>query len=302
MTRRANQVNLWLACVWVPLAACSGGGGDLGPGPDDAGSDAAADAAEPDEPDASFDTSKWPPEFAVCADRPALTSLRVLSDPPVVFRVAGPCEQPPARALLVNDGQDTVRVDKLGFPQFVLEPDSPAGLGVLSVSETDVPIDLGPGESRTLELTFASDVEGLNGHGALVAVTSRGCQTFRVFGLNVAGDTEVILNPLAVDMGVLRPGEVGEPVDIEFTFIRVGEALPEPLSFQAGGTFPAEAFEVLDPIESTTPNDCESLAARVRMVAPASPGVVEGAMFWESVRGGFAGVGQVILRGRVVEP
>ncbi len=200
---------------------------------------------------------------------------------------------PPTSILLINQGDETIRIDAFRTGNFVLDSDSPQdGKGEL-VASAQLPQDLAPSDSLAIDLQFVTETPGISGIVDLVVLTSNGCERFAVRTLRGLDD-RLISSPLAVDLGTASPGTRGEPVDIVFR----SAASDDGTIFTAPGVSDG-IFEVVNPIAATPLRSCEPMRTSVRFDAPLEPGVYEGLFGWEILTDTQSGIGFIHLRGRV---
>ncbi|MGB5811113.1 MAG: hypothetical protein WBG86_11320, partial [Polyangiales bacterium] len=228
-------------------------------------------------------------------EEPSRYSLRVFPTRAnrLVFFVASTCA-PPASVLLINQSDETVRIDAVQTGDFELDSDSPAdGDGELFAS-ADVPQDLAPSDSLPITLQFFSQTPGVTGTVDLEVLYSGGCERFAIRTIHSGVDVAGVAHPLGVDVGTASPGTLGEPVDVVFTPYGSFDGT----IFSAGGVS-NDVFQVVDPIGATTLRSCEPLSLSVRLDAPLETGVYEGELFWEVQTDTLSGVAFLSLIGRV---
>jgi hypothetical protein len=214
------------------------------------------------------------------------TQLTIRLDP-------NPCV-PATSVLLINQSDETIRIDAFQTGNFVLDSDSPQdGEGEL-VASAELPQELAPSDSLAIDLVFVSETPEITGTVELAVLTSKGCERFTVGAAHPGFDQPAIAHPLAVDVATTSPGTLGEPVDIVFT----PSAQNDDTWFMAGGVS-TEVFQVVNPIDPTLLRSCEPLRASVRFDAPLETGVYEGELFYEILTDTQSGIGVVFLRARV---
>jgi len=219
--------------------------------------------------------------------------LQLLPDVPTILSAPSTCT-PSTSVLLVNQGDETIRIDALQTGKSVLGSDSPRdGEGEL-IASAELPQELAPADSLAIDLRFVSESPGVYGVVDLEVLTSDGCKRLAVWTVAVGLDSSAITHPLAVDLGTTSPGTLGEPVDIVFT-----PSGPHADALFAAGGVSNDFVQVDNPIALTTLRSCEPLRTSVRLNAPLEPGVYEGLLVWERLTDGFSGIGFIHLRGRV---
>jgi hypothetical protein len=200
---------------------------------------------------------------------------------------------PPTSILLINQGDETIRIDAFRTGNFVLDSDPQQDGEGEVIASAQLPQDLAPSDSLAIDLQFVTETPGISGVVDLVVFTSKGCERFAVTALRGLDD-RLISGPLAVDLGTASPGTRGEPVDIVF----MSAASDDGTIFTAGGVSDG-IFEVVNPIAATPLRSCEPMRASVRFDAPLEPGVYEGLFGWEIQTDTLSGIGFIHLRGRV---
>lgn len=231
-------------------------------------------------------------EPAANCEGPFGSALQLFPSNAVVFFSPKACI-PPTSILLINQGDETIRIDAFRTGNFAVEPDSPQGEGEL-IASAELPQELAPSDSLAIDLRFVSETPGVNGTVDLVALTSKGCERFVVTAVRSGLDDGLISHPLAVDLGTASPGTLGKPVDIVFR----SAASDDGTIFTADGVSDG-IFEVVNPIAATPLRSCEPMRTSVRFDAPLEPGVYEGLFAWEILTDTQSGIGFVHLRGRV---
>ncbi|MEM8605888.1 MAG: hypothetical protein AAGF92_02185 [Myxococcota bacterium] len=198
-------------------------------------------------------------------------------------------------ALLVNESDEAVRVERFQSGGFGADPDSGGEAGRL-IATAELPRELGPLDGLSVELQFFTAASEVSGRTTLEVLTSEGCQRFSVISVR-DGETGNS-HPLAVDLGVVGPGERSELVDVVFTSF----GTPETTLTLSAGLY-SEVFEVVDPIPPTMLRSCEPLRASVRFNAPLEAGLYEGSLLYEvetETEGGtLSGIGVIEARARV---
>jgi len=230
-------------------------------------------------------------DIAVSCEEPLGSALRLFPTNVVAFSSPKACI-PPTSALLINQSDETIRIDAVQTGNFVLNSDSQDGEGEL-IASAELPQELAPSDSLAVDLRFVSETPGVNGRVDFEVLTSKGCERFAVSGVRGLDD-RLISSPLVVDLGTASPGTRGEPVDIVFRSADSDDGT----IFTAPGVSDG-IFEVVNPIAATPLRSCEPMRASVRFDAPLEPGVYEGLFGWEILSNGFSGTGFVHLRGRV---
>jgi hypothetical protein len=239
----------------------------------------------------------------LCETRPEITSLQAIPEYPVAFDVIDArCDKPATSVLLVNTSGSSIRVEAVGLIDPKVEVDSAAsGDFELLVSADSLPREIDPNGSLPVMFDFRTEVRSLVATGSLLVVTSDGCQAFEVRGISPESGL-VLFGPSPVDFGARRKDEVSDSVEMVFTPVLQGPADQVPnRTFMTAGTFPPDVFEVVASVQEVAMRDCEPLTAAIRMTAPSTTGVTDGSLFYEVLGGGYAGIGEVKLRGRVTE-
>ena len=96
-----------------------------------------------------------------------------------VFVNPNPCA-PATSVLLINQGDETIRIDALQTGNFVLDSDSPNdGEGEL-IASAELPQELAPSDSLAIDLQFVSETPEFSGSIDLEVFTSMGCERFTV--------------------------------------------------------------------------------------------------------------------------
>lgn len=229
---------------------------------------------------------------ATC-EEPLGSALQLLPTPLTVHFNPNSCI-PATSVLLVNQSDETIRIDALQTGNFVLDSDSQNdGEGEL-IASAELPQELAPSDSLAIDLRFVSETPRISGSIDLEVLTSKGCERFTVGAVHPGLNSSAITHPLAVDVGTTSPGTLGEPVDIVFMPSGdTGEAL------FAAGDVTNDVFQVDSPIALTPLRSCEPLRLSVRLDALLETGVYEGLLGWEILTDGFSGIGFIHLRGRV---
>lgn len=271
---------LLLACV----AAC------------DSADKPAADGGEPLGKDAGDATQGPTFDPEVCAMRPAFDGFELVPAAPAILQfVNSPCTKlPPSQVLLVNATESKVRVEAVGTSDAMLRGDA-SGSATFHASAKKLPRDLEPGESLAVEVTFEADVAGVTASSDLKILTADGCQQLsELQGASIDKGGGTAVGPLAIDFGVVKPGEESKPVAADFTFVPSPDI--DSILFTVSDAAPPDVFEVVTKFDRDLSTACAEAHATVKLKAPSEPGVVMGSLFYQLVTSSARGGGVVPLR------
>ena len=231
---------------------------------------------------------------AATCEEPLGSALQLSPTDPTIRGGPKTC-RPATSVLLINHGDETIRIEALQTANFVLDSDSPNdGEGEL-IASAELPQDLAPSDSLAIDLQFVSETPEISGLVDLEVLTSKGCERFAVQTVRPGLDQGTVFQPLAIDVGTTRPGNLGEPVDIVFTAFAPNEG-----GFFMTAGVSNDIFQIVNPIDATpfSPS-CEPLRVSVRLDAPLETGVYEGELLYEVLIDTISAIGQVTLRARV---
>jgi hypothetical protein len=223
------------------------------------------------------------------ASRPE-TGLQLIPEFVTAFRhVDAECEPLPARFLLNNTQASPVQVDGARTSS------------KFSVDPLELPLDLLPGESTSIQIRYLGDALDSE-EGTLTVSTSSGCSDFPVLGLATDGGL-MTYSDLAIDFGATRAGSVSGPREFVVAYQRAA-AFPGTI-FDGFSAAPSDTFQVIGaPDGRQSLESCDEIHFQIRFRAPQTLGRTEGALSWSATtqadNGTYEGLAFVPLYGTAV--